>query len=354
MRPRSLALLTLASALLYGASFPPAGLHALAWVAPVPLLVAVRNARSLRATLGLVYVWALAVALGVASWLPEAVATYYLQARVVGAGFFLGVASVLFAPAYLAFAAWYRRGSPAAAHIVWPESAMTFFVAQEPRYQQAIGRVLGGGSVELVAGGPRTAALPSSAIHNAAFLLSGAGQVVAWYDKEHLLPFGEYFPLGSVELLRRRFGHVREFVPGDPIPPLPTAAGRAGVLICNESMFPEIARARVRSDADYLLVLTNDAWLGSAQFARMHFDMAVWRAVEQRRYVVRASTAGPSAIVDPRGRVRAESAIGTDAVGAGAVVPRSDLTPYGQVGDLFAWGCVAVALAAAFHRRGVR
>jgi apolipoprotein N-acyltransferase len=106
-------------------------------------------------------------------------------------------------------------------------------------------------------------------------------------------------------------------------------------------------RARVRAGAEYLLSLTNDTWLGSAQFARMHADMTRWRAVEQRRFLVRASTSGPSAIVDPRGRVLDESPLGTAAVLAGTVTPRSGLTVYGRIGDVFAWACVVVALAAA-------
>jgi apolipoprotein N-acyltransferase len=499
-------LLTLGSALLYALTFPPARLRPLACVALVPLFVALREARSLGATLALALVWAFTVAVGVASWLPGAVATYYLQPRAMGAGLFLGVAAILFAPAYLAFAAWYRLcprpvgplcvaaawvatefararllGNPwavlgysqsgllpvmqvadltgvygvscvlaavnaavadrwgaaqdgparraawrgaalvvlvtaatlgygaarlllppppanamptpvavvqanvrvgtqwrpevagrnlsvyldltrrlAQAHrpalIVWPESAMTFFVAEAPGHRQAIGRIVGATGSELVAGGPRISGLPPASIHNAAFLLDPTGEVRAWYDKERLLPFGEYFPLRSVALVRRHFGPVREFVPGDPTPPLPTAAGRAGVVICNEAMFPELVRARVRQGADYLLTLTNDTWLASAQFARMHADMAVWRAVEQRRSLVRASTSGPSAIVDPWGRVQGESAIGTAAVLAGTVTPRSGLTVYGRVGDVFPWACVGMAVATGVPalRRGRR
>ena len=73
-------------------------------------------------------------------------------------------------------------------------------------------------------------------------------------------------------------------------------------MICNEVMFGEIAAERVRAGAAYLATLTNDSWLGDRQYAEQALDMARLRAIEQRRYLVRASTSGPSAIVDPCGR----------------------------------------------------
>jgi apolipoprotein N-acyltransferase len=197
------------------------------------------------------------------------------------------------------------RGQPAL--VFWPESAMTFFLEDEPRYQSAIGHVLASRHIQLVAGGPRRADSSRPVYTNTAFLIAPGGNILAAYDKQRLLPFAENFPFGGVDLLRRKFARVREFTPGGAATLLPTVAGAAGVVICNEVMFGETVADRVRAGATYIVNLANDSWLGDPQYAAQVFDMARLRAVEQRRYLVRASTSGPSAIVDPFGHVLAST-----------------------------------------------
>ena len=226
---------------------------------------------------------------------------------------------------------------------VWPEDAMTFFLNDESGYQKAIGRVIALSDTELIAGGPRRSESGGEIYYNSAFLLSPDGSIVGHYDKEHLLPFAEYFPLG-VDLLRRRFGGVREFHPGAPTPPLSTAAGRAGIVICNEAMFPELAARRVRAGASYLVNLANDFWPGEQKFAEQQFDIATLRAVEQRRYLVRASTSGPSAVVDPIGRVLVGTESFSRAAIVGSLFPLTLITFYCRVGDLFAFVCMGIAI----------
>jgi len=246
-----------------------------------------------------------------------------------------------------------RTGRPRL--VVWPEAAFTFFLETEPIYEASLASVLHPFDMELVAGGPHAVPGVANTYTNAAFAVDPSGAARARYDKEQLLPFAEYFPFGSLGAVRRSFGAVRTFVPGPPSsPPLPTVAGPAGVLICNEAMFPELARARVRAGAELLLVLTNDTWVGSPKFAGIAFDMAVLRAIETRRWLVRASTAGPSAIVAPNGAVRATTAYDTTTTVAGDVTARSGLTVYARWGDVFAVACAAgtfFAVMAALRRR---
>jgi apolipoprotein N-acyltransferase len=229
----------------------------------------------------------------------------------------------------------------APALVFWPENAMTFFLEQERAYLVAIERVLDG-RAQLVAGGPRVAG-PDRHYYNSIFLISAGGRVVAHYDKQRLVPFAEYFPFPRLDMLRRRFARVREFTPGELSALLPTVAGQAGVMICNEAMFPEIAAARVRAGAAYFVDPANDSWF-RARFSDQQFDIVRLRAVEQRRYLVRASTSGPSAIVDPAGRVVVRTAISTQTVASGEIRAGTVTTLYSRVGDLFAWLCVAAAL----------
>jgi len=121
-------------------------------------------------------------------------------------------------------------------------------------------------------------------------------------------------------------------------------AGRAGVLICNEAMFPEIAAARVRDGAQYLINLSNDTWLNDRTYSEITFSMVAFRAIEQRRFLVRASSSGPSAIVDPRGRVLVRSQPLSQAFLSGAVAPLDQRTPYARLGDSFVFACAAVVV----------
>ncbi|MEW6269322.1 MAG: apolipoprotein N-acyltransferase [Thermodesulfobacteriota bacterium] len=237
--------------------------------------------------------------------------------------------------------------------VVWPENALTFFVEDEPGYRRAIASVLAAHDADLLTGGPRTA--PGATRReprylNAAFVVTPRGDVRAVYEKQHLVPFAEYFPVRALDTLRRRFGRVREFSVGSQHDPLPTVAGAAGVLICNEALYGDVARDRVRRGAELLVNLSNDGWVGEARYAAIVFEMSRLRAVETGRWLVRSSTSGPSAVIDPRGRVVAYAALDEQAVLEADVVPLRGLTPYARFGDVFGWACTAAALAAAVRR----
>lgn len=229
--------------------------------------------------------------------------------------------------------------------VFWPESSMTFFLEREPDYRRAIARVLAPFGAQLVAGAPRATSEDGPPYFNSLYVLSPAGVIEDRYDKQHLVPFGEFFPFGAIELLRRRFGPAREYSPGAPgSGTIATAAGPAGVLTCNEAMLPEIAAERVAAGARYLVNPSNDTWIPGEKFADMQFDIVSLRAIEQRRTLVRASTSGPSAIVDLFGRVHGRTKAFERSLALGALRPRDGRTVYGLVGDAFAVGCAVLAL----------
>jgi apolipoprotein N-acyltransferase len=231
--------------------------------------------------------------------------------------------------------------------VVWPENTLTFFLEEEPEYRSTIAQTLAPYHAQILTGGPRYQDPHDPLYFNSAFLLSDEGTILARYDKELLLPLAEYFPFSSIDFLHRRFGRIRVFTPGPPTPPLPTVAGMAGVLICNEAMFPQPAAARARAGASFLVNLANDTWLGDEEWGPLVFDIVTMRAVEQRRYLVRASTSGPSAIIDPRGEVQVFAPPGARTTIAGEVRSATGVTIYGRCGDAFAWACVAAALIGA-------
>lgn len=242
--------------------------------------------------------------------------------------------------------------------IVWPESAVTFFLAHEPQYRKLIGRLLTESGADLLVGAPHHEGDDPlrPQFYNSAFYVSEQGDIADRYDKNHLLPFGEYFPLRTIELLRRRFERVRYFTAGKDTKLLDTRLGKAAVVICFEAIFPELVRARMARGAEVLVNLSNDAWLGTDAGPRQHMAMISMRAVENRTWVVRATTTGVSAIIDPFGRVRAHTGTGTAAVLEGSIVPMRVSTVYKRFGDVFAYACLLVSVAgcaAALGRMGM-
>jgi apolipoprotein N-acyltransferase len=243
-----------------------------------------------------------------------------------------------------------RRAAPRI--VFWPEGAMTFFLDDEPIYRAAIGTVLAPAGAELLAGGARQEARAAGARYfNSVFLLGPDAEVKARYDKQRLVPFGEYFPLRSVGSLRRRFEPVRSFSPGRGAGHLPTRLGLAGIAMCNEAMLPEVVAGRVAEGADFLVNPSYDSWIPGARFAEQQLDIVSVRAIEHGLPLVRASTSGPSALIDARGRVVARTALGERRALIGDLPAAAGPTPYTRVGDAFGSTCLAlVALALVWSR----
>jgi len=187
---------------------------------------------------------------------------------------------------------------------------------------------------------------------NAALVIASDGRWTGRYDKVHLVPWGEYVPLrwafGFVAPLVEgiagfRHGETGQELFGDPgngIPPFGTA-------ICYEVVFPDHLRRQVADGATFLTTITNDAWFGETSAPYQHFAMAQLRAVENRRYLVRAANTGISGAVDPWGRILVMSELNEVTRIAARIAPRSDRSPYVVWGDLFARLCVVLGAVAA-------
>jgi apolipoprotein N-acyltransferase len=235
--------------------------------------------------------------------------------------------------------------------IVWPEAAYPVLLPRGVPSFSADWSLLhpkkAGAHILLGAGTYHVGPDRVRRLGNSAFLLDPSLLVLGRYDKTHLVPFGEYVPLGlPVEKLVLGAG---EYVPGDKAEPLSFSRGdrevRGGVLICYEGIFPEIARSLARRGANVLVNLTNDAWYGVSSAPYQHLSMYVFRAIETGRYLVRAANTGVSAFIDPYGRILARSRIFTEDDLTSEVRLLSAMTAYARVGDLFAYAAVAAALA---------
>jgi len=229
--------------------------------------------------------------------------------------------------------------------VVWPEQAVSFYPQEasgERRLLLTKAGTLGG---DLVLGAPHYEFHDEQTrYHNSVFLIRD-GTLQGRYDKQALVPLAEQPLLG-------RLGDSRvSYSPGDGPRVFDTRAGRIGPFLCFEAMYPSLVSAFTAAGAEVLANLSNDAWFGAASPAALHLEMARMRAIESRRFLLRATSTGYSAIIDPYGRIAAKSGFGTAEVLSGSVRISRARTFYVAHGDAFAWSMIALAAASAVRRR---
>lgn len=232
--------------------------------------------------------------------------------------------------------------------IIWPETALPFYPYEHPLFLKLHSELTRPRQAYLLTGAPHRRKNPDAApliYSNSAFLLSPDGQVAGRYDKQHLVPFGEYIPfrqiLGFASPLVETLG---AFTPGQSNTPLSCQNSRIGVLICFESIFPELSRQQAKAGANLLVTITNDAWFGRSNAPWQHLAMGVFRAVETRKTLVRAANTGVSAFIDPLGRIQGASLLFTEYARSQPVALIEGLTCYVRWGYLFPWACLILTM----------
>jgi apolipoprotein N-acyltransferase len=167
------------------------------------------------------------------------------------------------------------------------------------------------------------------------------------YDKMRLVPFGEYVPYRSAFSKIPALGRwLNEEIfpidvkPGKKYHIFNTRHGRVGGMICFESMLPGIARGLTRHGAEFIVVATNDAWFKRSPAAAQHVALAKLRAIENRRWLAQTANSGLSVIIDPRGRITAQSALMAKSTVNSVIYRSRNLSFYTRFGDVFAIFCV--------------
>ena len=226
--------------------------------------------------------------------------------------------------------------------VIWPETVIPGDFPTEYRIQQRVSSLARELRTELMVGSsaydyPTPVPLPR--LYNAAFLFDRCGDLVGRYYKVHLVPFGEVVPLRRyLPLLERYRVTEQDYDPGPGLFPI----RNYGVMICFESIFPPIARELVRKGAGLLIVTTNDCWFKRTAAPEQHLAFSVFRAVENRRCVVRNATTGISCLIDSTGRVTKRLGLWRRGVLFGRVRWEFGTTFYAKHGDWFAMLCMAV------------
>ncbi len=247
--------------------------------------------------------------------------------------------------------------------VIWPESALPFYLDHHPSIQRVLSRLADEGDAYLLIGGDYRAKTAPLKYFNSAYFFTP--NVPGWerYDKTHLVPFGEYTPLKKfLPFVSAVVPWEEDFSAGDEIILFNLTRSnddssrvlRLGTLICFEDIFPGLVREMVSEGAGLLVNLTNDAWYGRTIAPYQHAYLSLFRAVENRIYLVRATNTGYSCIIDPRGRIvgevadeNGESLFTSDWI-TKEISPPPAGSFYTRWGDIFSWLCISLALAASF------
>ncbi|MDE2227528.1 MAG: apolipoprotein N-acyltransferase [Alphaproteobacteria bacterium] len=238
--------------------------------------------------------------------------------------------------------------------VIWAESMGPPFLHRDAGARAALAQAAPPGGI-VISGTLRSDPPPARIEHywNSLAVVDHAAQIVATYDKHHLVPFGEYVPFRGILPMNKITPGTVDFSAGPgprtiDLPRLPPVSP----LICYEAIFPEeVVEPGTRPQ--WLLNITNDAWYGFTSGPFQHFAIARVRTVEQGLPLVRDGNNGISAVIDPLGRIVAR--LGLDDVGVlDAPLPRA-LTPtlYARFGDAGFFLLLLIGVAAAAGATGL-
>ncbi|MCP4668243.1 MAG: apolipoprotein N-acyltransferase [Deltaproteobacteria bacterium] len=245
--------------------------------------------------------------------------------------------------------------------IVWPEAALPFFFQNNAKFAPRVFSLAEESGALLIFGSPAyKRAGRTTRYYNRAYLIGRENKPPQHYDKVHLVPFGEYVPFKSLlSFVNRLVPAAGDFASGHAKGPMRHGELSPGVIICFEAIFPDLARAHARGGAKILVNMTNDAWFGMSSAPHQHLSMAAFRAVENKRPLVRAANTGISAFIDAHGKIVLRGSLFTrETLKASVNVTQSPFTFYTRFGDIFAFLLLAFSsiklLSFFWHRKNAK
>lgn len=234
---------------------------------------------------------------------------------------------------------------------VWPETATPFYFLNHVELSKIVQKGIHGIGSDFLLGSPSFRQQKDRIeYYNSAFLVGPEGNVYGKYDKAHLVPFGEYVPLKKwLPFVGKMVESVGDFQAGEKGQTIQWGKYNIGVLICYEIIFPDLSRAMIKNNAALLFNITNDAWYGRSSAPYQHFSMAIFRAVENRRSLVRSANTGISGFIDPVGKIVVSTPLFQDAVITREAPILNETTFYSRFGDVFAMMCLGLTLIVTFY-----
>ncbi|MDL5045782.1 apolipoprotein N-acyltransferase [Oscillatoria amoena NRMC-F 0135] len=228
--------------------------------------------------------------------------------------------------------------------IVWPESATPAGYLQNREVFDAVDALTREGGFDFIFGSNDVI---DKRDYTGAFFIGRGQETFEFYHKMHLVPYGEYVPLGRwMPWMRKVVPIGNGFFPGtDPkVFTLTQSKLRVAPLVCFEDLFPALARERTLRGADAFVNLTNGGWYGESAGIFQHVANAVFRSVETRRPTIRATNTGVSCWIDPHGRIRDRMSpfVAGFQVTSVDILPGAPVTFYTRHGNVFVVGCLII------------
>ena len=232
--------------------------------------------------------------------------------------------------------------------IVWPESPAGFRT-DDPIFRERLAGLARAASAPLVIGSlgvvPDRSAERGVRVYDSAALITADGTSAGRYDKIHLVPWGEYVPFKNVfSFAKKLTAGAGDMDRGTDRTVFRTAGHNFGVFICYESIFGDEVRQFVKNGAEVLVNISDDGWYGDTSAAWQHLDMVRMRAIENHRWILRATNTGVTAAINPNGRVTAAAPRHQRTSIRVHFAYENGLTFYAAHGDLFAYACAVITL----------
>ena len=219
-------------------------------------------------------------------------------------------------------------------HVLWSETASPYPLdVSEDARAMTISAVRQNGT--LITGSLRVADKSKKQLANSVFVLNDMGEIESFYDKSHLVPFGEYVPLRNILPFDKIVPIGSDIKEGSGVKTIRIPnAPPAGMLVCYEVIFPHQVVDRTQPRPKWLINVTNDGWYGDSAGPYQHLASAQMRAVEEGLPLVRVAGTGISAIIYPWGEIMSSLPLNTQGVLDGSLPKALDsITIYARLGN---------------------
>ncbi len=227
--------------------------------------------------------------------------------------------------------------------VVWPETAVPFVFEKNKYLSADLINFVKGQNVYLLFGSIMER--QQDKYTNSALLIDPNGVIAYFYDKIHLVPFGEYVPLRKILFFIDKLTvGIGDYQAGKGYNVAITPFGNFATLICYESVFPGQVRKFYQKGGSFIVNITNDGWFGNTSGPYQHFSMAVFRAIENRKPLVRAANSGISGFMDSKGRIISKTKLFERVYLVEDIQGNEKVSFYTKYGDIFAYVCIIFSL----------